>query len=75
MNTDILFYLMMGVGVLTIVASITNWEWFFKQRRAQTMVKLMGRNAARIFYALLGTFFAVFGWLVLSGQIALESLF
>ena len=75
MNTDILFYLMIGVGLLSIVASITNWEWFFKQRRAQMMVRLMGRNGARIFYALLGTFFAVVGWLVLSGQIALGSLF
>jgi hypothetical protein len=75
MNKDILFYLMMGVGAIILVASLTNWEWFFKQRRAQTMVNTMGRNGARFFYALLGIFFAVFGWMVLSGRIAIDSLF
>ncbi|WP_439183632.1 immunity 17 family protein [Carboxylicivirga taeanensis] len=75
MNKDILFYLMIGVGVLIFIASLTNWEWFFKQRRAQSMIKLMGRNGARIFYAILGAFFAGFGWLVLSGQIDIASLF
>ncbi len=66
---------MIGVGALSLTASITNWEWFFKQRRAQSMIKLMGRSGARIFYAILGTFFVVFGWLVISGQIAVNSLF
>ncbi|WP_430816207.1 immunity 17 family protein [Carboxylicivirga sp. RSCT41] len=75
MNKDVLFYLMTGVGAIIFVASLTNWEWFFKQRRAQILVKAMGRNGARIFYALLGIFFAVFGWMVLSGRIAIDSLF
>ncbi|MCU4155377.1 immunity 17 family protein [Carboxylicivirga sp. A043] len=75
MNKDILFYLMMGVGAIIFVAALTNWEWFFKQRRAQTMVKAMGRRGARIFYALLGIFFSVFGWMVLTGRIAIESIF
>ncbi|TRX66338.1 immunity 17 family protein [Carboxylicivirga sp. M1479] len=75
MNSDVLFYLMLGVGALILMASITNWEWFFKQRRAQVMIKLMGRNGARIFYAVLGILFSVFGWLVLSGQIEIDSIF
>ncbi|MBR8537510.1 immunity 17 family protein [Carboxylicivirga mesophila] len=75
MNKDILFYLMIGVGALIFMASLTNWEWFFKQRRAQTIIKLMGRNGARIFYAILGAFFAAFGWMVLSGRIDIGSLF
>ncbi|MCT4586498.1 MAG: immunity 17 family protein [Carboxylicivirga sp.] len=75
MNKDIVFYLMTGVGLLIAIAAITNWEWYFKQRRAQTMIKLMGRNGARIFYAVLGLFFTVFGYLVLSGKIAVDSIF
>ena len=75
MNKDILFYLMIGVGILITFAAFTNWQWFFKQRRAQTMIKLMGRNGARVFYAVLGIFFSVFGWLVLSGRIAIDSIF
>jgi len=75
MNTDILFYLMIGVGALMFIAALTNWEWFFKQRRAQTIIKLMGANGARIFYALLGAFFAVFGWMALTGKVAVGSIF
>jgi len=75
MNVLILFYLMIGVGVLTLIAALTNWEWFFKQRRAQSLIKLMGRNGARVFYALLGTLFSVIGWLVITERITLQSFF
>ncbi len=68
-NMSFLYYLMIAFGALIFVAGLTNWEWYFKQRRAQTMIKLMGRNGARIFYALLGLFFAAFGYLVLNGTI------
>ncbi|MBK3519812.1 immunity 17 family protein [Carboxylicivirga marina] len=75
MNTDVLFYLMMGVGALIFVAAISNWEWFFKQRRAQVMIKLMGRTGARVFYGLLGAFFSIFAWMVLSGRLVIDSIF
>ncbi len=75
MNKDILFYLMIGVGALIFIASLTNWEWFFKQRRAQMMINWMGRSGARIFYAILGAFFAAFGWMVLSGRIDIGTIF
>ena len=66
---SILYYLMLTFGVFLIIAALTNWEWYFKQRRAQTMIKLMGRNGARWFYGLLGFIFTVFGYLVLNGNI------
>jgi len=75
MGVVILFYLMIGVGILTLIAAITDWEWFFKQRRAQSLIKLMGRNGARIFYAFLGALFSVIGWMVISGRIVLDSIF
>jgi len=73
MGVIILFYLMIGVGVLTLFAALSNWEWFFKQRRAKNIVKLVGRNGARVIYALLGTLFAVIGWMVLSGRMVIDS--
>lgn len=75
MNKEVLFYVMLALGILILFAAITNWEWYFKQRRAQVMIKLMGRTGARIFYALLGLLFSGFGWMVLSGRIDINSIF
>ncbi|MCU4176068.1 immunity 17 family protein [Carboxylicivirga sp. N1Y90] len=66
---SILYYLMLVLGALIFIAAVTNWDWYFKQRRAQTMIKLMGRNGARILYAVLGLLFVFFAWMVLNGRI------
>lgn len=42
------------VGILSILASVFNWEWFFTAHNSQFIVRNLGRNKARIFYALLG---------------------
>lgn len=42
------------VGILSILASVFNWEWFFTAHNSQFVVRNLGRNKARIFYALLG---------------------
>jgi len=66
---------MMAVGAFMIFSSVINLEWFFKQRRAQTLIKLMGRNGARIFYSLMGLMFVIFSWMVLTGRIEMHSVF
>jgi hypothetical protein len=43
-----------GGGILTIAASIFNWDFFFEDRKAYIFVKIFGRQGARIFYSLLG---------------------
>lgn len=48
-------------GLLIIMASLFNWDYFFKQRKAQFLIKALGVNGARIVYALLGLFFALVG--------------
>ena len=51
-------YLIQGifaiVGLLAILASIFNWDWFFQSQNTQIIVKNAGRKQARLFYALLG---------------------
>ena len=42
------------VGLLAILASLFNWDWFFKAQNTQFIVQNVGRKQARIFYALLG---------------------
>ena len=51
-------YLIQGifaiVGLLAILASIFNCDWFFQSQNTQFIVKNVGRKQARLFYALLG---------------------
>ena len=42
------------VGLLAILASLFNWDWFFKAQNMQVIVRNVGRQRARLFYALLG---------------------
>ncbi len=43
-----------GVGLLAILASLFNWEWFFTAQNARFIVGNVGRTRARLFYAVLG---------------------
>ena len=51
-------YLIQGifalVGLLAILASAFNWDWFFQSHNTQFIVKNVGRKQARFFYAILG---------------------
>ena len=42
------------VGLLAILASLFNWDWFFLSQNTQFIVQNVGRKRARLFYALLG---------------------
>ena len=51
-------YLIQGifaiVGLLAILASLFNWDWFFQSQNTQAIVRNVGRKRARLFYAVLG---------------------
>ena len=42
------------VGLLAILASLFNWDWFFLSQNTQAIVRNVGRGRARLFYAVLG---------------------
>ena len=42
------------VGVLSVLASLFNWDWFFTAQNAQFFVTRFGRQWARVCYAILG---------------------
>ena len=54
----VMHYIIQGifvvVGSVAILASLFNWNWFFKAQNTQALVRNVGRNRARLFYALLG---------------------
>jgi hypothetical protein len=41
-------------GCFSIICSIGDFDWFINNRKAQSVVKLLGRNGTRVFYGILG---------------------
>jgi len=41
-------------GILSILAALFNWNWFFSAQNAQFVVRNIGRKWARVFYGTLG---------------------
>lgn len=44
-------------GMLSLLAALFNWNWFFKTNNAQSIVRAIGAKGARWFYAALGLVF------------------
>ena len=54
---NIAFMIIMALGgIFSICGAIFNWDFFFENYKARPVVKLFGRNGARIFYVLIGLF-------------------
>ena len=51
-------YMILGIfaltGMLSLLAALCNWEWFFTARNTQWVVRNVGRRQARWFYGVLG---------------------
>ena len=51
-------YIVQGIfalaGIVSLLASLLIWDWFFTTLNAQTFVRNVGRNRARLFYGILG---------------------
>jgi hypothetical protein len=56
-----MFIFIFLAGCFSLAASYFQWGWFMNNRRARLMVKLLGYQGARIFYALLGGGLAILG--------------
>ncbi|MCK9159891.1 MAG: immunity 17 family protein [Bacteroidaceae bacterium] len=51
-------YIVQGIfalsGFISLLAAISNWEWFFSSRNAKSLLRNTNRKRARIFYGILG---------------------
>ena len=51
-------YIVQGIfalaGIISLLASLLNWNWFFTTRNAQTIVRNVGRNRARLCCGIVG---------------------
>jgi hypothetical protein len=43
-----------AAGAFAVVAAWRDWDWFMEGRKARVWVQLLGRNGARVLYALIG---------------------
>lgn len=59
--------LLVAAGIFSVCGAVLDWDFFMNSRRAWLLVKILGRNGARVFYALLGAAIAVFGVLITLG--------
>lgn len=41
-------------GIVSLLAAVLNWNWFFEAQNAQFIVRNVGRQRARLFYGVLG---------------------
>ncbi len=55
MNIAFMIIMVLG-GIFSICGAVFNWDFFFENYKARPVVKLIGRNGARVFYVLLGLF-------------------
>ena len=51
------FFLFMSLGIVIVVGSQSDWNWFWNERRLKRLVRENGKLIARITTACLGTFF------------------
>jgi len=49
-------------GIFSLASAIFDWEWFMTNYKAALFVRILGRNGARLFYALLGLALAGLGF-------------
>lgn len=51
-------YIIQGIfaltGIISILAALLNWDWFFTAQNSQFIVRNVGRKRARLFYGILG---------------------
>ena len=66
-------YVLIAAGLFSVVSALFDWDWFMNSRRARFIVRMMGRNGARIFYTLLGLGIMIFGALGLMGVVDFSS--
>jgi len=61
--------IMIMIGIGLIVGAYFNWNWFMKIWKDVDIVETLGRNGARILYAIIGLFGVVLGFLIAFGVI------
>lgn len=53
-----IFYLLLGIfvlnGIVSLLAALLDWDWFFTAQNTQFIVRRVSRRLARLIYGALG---------------------
>ena len=61
-----------GAGLFCIICSVKEVPWFFNNRKAGVLVKLLGMTVTKIIYIIIGAGFVIAGILVLTGIVSIS---
>ena len=61
--------IVIAAGALCLAGAYFNWDWFMNHRKARLLVRVLGRNGARVLYGVLGATLLLTGFLSLVGTI------
>ena len=71
MNVTTIVFILAGAYVF--LGGFFNWDWFMNSRKAGWIVRIVGRQGARVFYMLVGAVLITLGALAEAGRISLGS--
>ncbi len=57
-------------GLLSVTASLCNWDWFFNSRNSRMLTGQFSRKISRIIYLVLGVFILVMAYITVKPLIA-----
>ena len=57
------------VGIVSLIGTICDLNWYMESRKARFMVDRLGRNKARIFYGVLSSIVGALGVLIMTNVI------
>ncbi len=76
MNTNwILGAVFIASGLFSLIASIKDWDFFFRSLKTKWIANIIGRNGARAFYGILGFVLIIVGVLAFLGTVDLAADF
>ena len=58
---SVLNYILIGLGIIALIASFFNWNWVFRRQEKAGFFKLLDRNGARVFNFMLGLLMLIVG--------------
>jgi hypothetical protein len=61
MDYIILGIICLIIGLIPLLGVLRNWKWFWNNRRAQRLTKMIGKKGAQIFYSIIGIGFTGYG--------------
>ena len=58
---SVLNYILIGLGIISLIAAFFNWDWVFHGQERAGFFKMLDRNGTRVFNFMLGLLMVLVG--------------